>query len=206
MFSRTKEKKERALGERLQLKGHRCNSPKCAFVRKPHRPGMHGRKRQRGTVSDFGRQIREKQKFKLTYGVDERNLRRLFGLARKKVGSTAQKLVELLERRLDNVVFRLGFAPSRAAAHQLITHGHVLVNGKRVKSPAFSVAVGDVVAIRESSRAIAPVKDAVESLKTYSPPSWLALDAAPLTGRVVRLPDETAVTFDTNLLVESFSK
>ena len=108
-----KEKRERALGERLQLKGTRCQSPKCALVRKPYRPGMHGQKRQRKGLSDFGRQIREKQKFKLSYGLDERSLRHLFEKASLQSGSTAVRLNELLESRLDNVVFRLGIALSR---------------------------------------------------------------------------------------------
>src|SRR3989338_1868683 len=114
MKHKPKEKIERSLGEQLQLKGTRCRGPKCAVVRKPYRPGMHGQKPKRKSLSEFGRQINEKQKFKVTYGIHERTLRHLFEQAARSPGSTAERLVELLERRLDNTVFRLGFAPSRS--------------------------------------------------------------------------------------------
>jgi small subunit ribosomal protein S4 len=201
-----KEKRERSLGERLQLKATRCRGPKCALVRRPHPPGVHGPRGSRRPLSDFGRQIREKQKFKVAYGLNERNLRQLFRFASKTSGSTATRLVELLERRLDNVVFRLGLAGSRSAARQLIVHGHVAVNGKRVRAPGYSVQLEDVIGIRPESATRGAVCDLRETLKQYDPPSWLALDLDKLEGRMVGRPEGTSVPFEVNLLVESFSK
>lgn len=202
-----KEKKERALGERLYLKGERCASPKCAMVRKPYRPGMHGQKRHRvKNVSEYGLQEREKQKFKLSYGIDERNLRRLFRGAEREAGSTAVKLAELLELRLDNVVYRLGFAPSRGAARQRIVHGHIAVNGTRVRAPGYEVRAGDAIAFREASRGRSFVKLLSESLGKYEPPSWLALDREKLEGKVLSPPTDFTPPFEINLLVESLNK
>ncbi|MBI3588981.1 MAG: 30S ribosomal protein S4 [Candidatus Liptonbacteria bacterium] len=204
---KVKEKKERALGERLQLKGERCNSPKCAAVRKPYRPGIHGPKKRLKTVSEFGRQLAEKQKFKITYRLKEKNLRRLFGEADKKAGSTADKLLELMERRLDNVVYHLGLAgSSRGLARQLILHGHFLVNQKRVRSPGFQVKTNDLIAFREESKKLKNLSDLRNNLKKYEPPSWLFLDKEKLEGRVLSLPENQSSPFEINLLVESFSK
>ena len=204
MIRGPKEKKERALGQALQLKGKRCASPKCALVRRPYRPGQHGKSRQRA-LSDFGRQIREKQKFKLSYGLDERNLRELVHRAEKKSGSTVTRILELLERRLDNVVFRLGFAPSRAAARQLVVHGHIFVNKKRVRSPGYEVRAQDVISIRKESLEHVNFKDLKEALKKYDVPSWLQLDPEKLEGRVLSNEPNTVAPFEINLLVESFS-
>jgi len=199
-----KEKKERSLGEQLMLKGTRCSSPKCAVVRKPYRPGMHGKKRSRA-LSEFGRQIKEKQKFKLSYGLDERNLRQTFKKAEQKTGSITTRLMELLERRLDNVIFRLGFAPSRSMARQLVVHGHIFVNKSRVRSPGYLVSLSDVVHVRAESRSKAAFRDLQESLKQYTAPSWLVLDKDKLEGKMIAMPDEES-KFEVNLLVESFSK
>ncbi len=203
---RAKEKKERALGVRLGLKGDRCNSPKCAAVRKPYRPGMHGHKRQRKAVSEFGKQIMEKQKFKLSYGIDEGSLRAIFDAASKRAGSTSEGIIELLERRLDNVVYRLGLAVSRSAAHQMVRHGHIEVNGVRSKSSGLLVKKGDVITIRESSRGTAMFKDLPERLQKYEAPEWLALDPVKLQGTVLQLPTGVDMPFEVSLLVESFSK
>mgnify|MGYP001561718596 FL=1 len=200
-----KEKKERSLGERLQLKGERCRSPKCAMVRKPYRPGMHGHKRQRKMLSDFGRQIKEKQKFKWSYGIDERNLRHIFERAERKSGSVASQFLKLLELRLDNVIFRLGFAASRSMARQLVNHGHVMVNGRRVKSPGFELKLGDIISVRPSSVTKSVFKNLKEELSKYTPPAWLSIDADKFEGKIVSAPDEN-MPFEVNLLVESFSK
>jgi small subunit ribosomal protein S4 len=197
-----KEKKERALGERLFLKGERCSSPKCAAVRKPYRPGMHGQSRRRA-ISEYGLQLREKQKFKVSYGVDDRNLRQIFEKAKKAKGSSAAKILEFLERRLDNVVWRLGFASSRGSARQFVTHGHVLVNGRRVRSPNFWVKKGDVIKIEEG---LAAVENRKDILKKYEPPQWLYLDKDKLEGRVLSPPTNLESPFEVNLLVEAFSK
>mgnify|MGYP001571614814 CR=1 FL=1 len=201
-----KEKKERRLGEHLHLKGERCNSPKCAMIRKPYPPGVHGKKRQRKNLSEFALQLREKQKFKISYGLDERGLGQLFRRARKETGSTALKLLELFERRLDNVVFRLGITPSRLMARQEVVHGHILVNQKRVRSPGLLLKVGDVVGIRRESKSKTVFRELKEKLNKYEPPSWLHLDIENLEGRVIDLPSDLKPAFEINLLIESFSK
>lgn len=201
-----KEKRERSLGERLGLKAERCQSPKCAAVRKPYRPGMHGQSRRRRSLSEFGMQLREKQKVKVSYGVDDQGLRRLFFAARKAKGSSAAKLIELLERRLDNAVFRLGLAASRGSAHQLIAHGHVCVNGIPARSPGYSVRVGDAVSVKAGSASKFAFAKRKEALLKYQPPEWLALEPEKLQGKVLALPQEPSVPFEASLLVESFSK
>jgi len=200
-----KEKKERSLGEKLGFKAERSAGPKSAFLRKPYRPGQHGQSRQRA-LSDFGRQIKEKQKFKLTYGLDERNLRRLFEKALKKTGSTANHILELLEGRLDNVVFRLGFAPSRLTARQMVVHGHIRVNGKKVRSPGYEVEVGDIVSVRPESMGKASFKNLKEVLKKLEIPGWLSVDPDKIEGRVLSKPQDFKIPYEINLLVESFSK
>ncbi|OGY99324.1 MAG: hypothetical protein A2945_05160 [Candidatus Liptonbacteria bacterium RIFCSPLOWO2_01_FULL_52_25] len=201
-----KEKRERALGERLNLKGERCASPKCAAVRKPYAPGMHGPNvRRRRNVSEFGTQLKEKQKFKVSYGIDERNLRQIFLRASKAKGSSALKIVEFLERRLDNVVYRLGFAPSRNAARQLIVQGHIAVNKQRVRSPGYMVKPGDIVHARAGSEATGALARRKEILKKFEPPAWLHLDPEKLEGKVLSPPDEPS-PFEANMVVESFSK
>jgi small subunit ribosomal protein S4 len=204
MIRGAKEKKERSLGEHLHLKGYRCQSPKCALVRRPFRPGPHAQRRK--TISDFGRQIQEKQKFKLSYGIDESNLNKILAQAQKSQRSTVEKLVELVERRLDNVIFRLGLAASRSQARQLVIHGHVFVNKQRVKSPGFSVKVNDVIRVREESKDKTTFKNLKESLKNYEQPSWLLLDKEKLEGKVLELPREAELPVEINLLVESFNK
>lgn len=204
---KAKEKKERALGERLHLKG-RCLTAKCAAVRKPYKPGVHGQSRKGGnrTLSEFGRQIKEKQKFKVSYGLTEKNLKNIFEAALKTKGSTAAKLIELLERRLDNAIFRLGFSVSRQSARQLINHGHIFVNKSRVRSPGFLLKKGDVIAFRSESKDIKVVKDIVDSIKKYEAPEWLILDKEKLEGRVVKEPNDLTPPFEVSLLIESFSK
>jgi len=203
---KAKEKKERALGVRLGLKGERCNTPKCAAVRKPYRPGPHGQKRRRGQISEFGRQLNEKQKFKFSYGLKDRNLRQLFNRASKDPGSTAAKLLEFLERRLDNTIFRLGLAPSRAAARQLIAHGHILVNKRKSRSPGLLVKKDDIISLRLESSGKGAFVKLRETLKKYDPPTWLSLDVEKLEGRVLSEPKDLEAPFEINLLIESFSK
>jgi small subunit ribosomal protein S4 len=176
------------------------------MMRKPYAPGVHGKTRKHGALSDFGRQLQEKQKCKLSYGIDERALRRIFGGARRRKGSTAANLVELLESRLDNVVFRLGLAPSRTAARQLIVHGHVIVNGVKVRAPGYMVKMGDTISVRPESAGLTVFKNIKESLKKYEPPAWLQIDAETLTGKILNVPGETEVPFEANALVETFSK
>ena len=202
-----KEKKERALGEHLQLKAHRCASPKCALVRKPYRPGMHGPSKKRPrALSEFGLQLKEKQKFKISYGLDERNLRALFEEARQARGSTAQKILELLERRLDNVLFRAGIAQSRIMGRQMLVHGHITVHGKIVRSPGFLVRAGDVIAVKDASNSREPFRHLRDSQWQYEVPAWISLDREKLEAKVLSIPQDIEPPFEVKLLVEAFSK
>lgn len=200
------EKRERQLGEHLHLKAERCNSPKCAAVRKPYSPGMHGPTKRRRAQSDFARQLFEKQKFKVVYGVDERNMRKLFVEAKKGTGETSSRLLSLLEGRLDNVVFRIGFAKSRSTARQMIVHGHFMINGKRVRSPGYQTKVNDVISIRPESRSNAGFSGLKEYWKTYELPSWLSVDFDKDEAKIIGAPDVSNLPFEISLLVESFSK
>jgi small subunit ribosomal protein S4 len=201
-----KEKKERALGVRLGLKGDRASSPKSAMVRKPYRPGAHGPSSRPRALSEFGLQLREKNKFKIAYGVNENNLRRLFGIAVQTKGESGRKLLELLESRLDSVVFLLGWAVSRSAARTLVVQGHIRVNGRKVTSPGYQLRVGDKVAVREESKEKKAFADRSEMMKKYEAPSWLRMDPDKLEGEVLSAPTDLNPPFEINLLVDSFSK
>lgn len=203
-----KEKKERSLGVHLNVKANRCEGPKCAATRRPTRPGIQGARRRRGSQSDFSRQLMEKQKFKVSYGLGERGLKNLFEQAEKHAGGdVAVKLIELLERRLDNVVFRAGFAGSRSMARQLIGHGHITVNKKRVRAPGYQVREKDVLGIYGQAGAkLAVFKELKEKLMKHESPVWLKVDPEKFEAMVVSLPRDTQALFEINLLVESFSK
>ncbi|MEK7188070.1 MAG: 30S ribosomal protein S4 [Patescibacteria group bacterium] len=205
---KAKEKRERFLGESLHLKGDRCLSPKCAALRKPYPPGAHGPNPSRPRkVSDFGRQIREKQKFKVSYGLTDKALRRLFEIAHQDKAPTAHKLLELLERRLDNTIFRLGFAPSRAAARQMVSQGHITINGKNTRTPSVLVEKGDVIGFRQGSKAMARlIKDGKEALEKKDRPTWLSFNTNKITGEVLNAPADLEQRFDVSLLVQSFTK
>jgi len=201
-----KEKRERALGVRLGLKGDRSMSPKSAMLRKPYKPGVHGPHGRPKNLSEFGLQMREKSKVKLTYGIDEGNLSRIFREAIATKRALGTTLVEFLERRIDNVVFRLGLAVSRGAARQLVTHGHIAVNGKKVTSPGFEVKEKDIITVREGSVANGSIASRRDLLKKYEAPVWLHLDPDKLEGRVLSLPKDVESVFEISLLVESYSK
>jgi len=201
-----KEKRERALGVRLGLKGDRSMSPKSAMVRKPYKPGVHGPHGRPKALSEFGLQLREKNKVKLTYGLDDRNLARIFGQAVALKRALGTALIELLERRIDNVVYRLGWAPTRGAARQLVVHGHIAVNGHKVVSPGFVTKQNDVVAVRAGSITKAGLSKRREILKKFEVPAWLSMDADKLEGKVLALPHDIEAPFEINLLVEAFSK
>ena len=164
------------------------------------------RSRVRGRFRNSASSSAEKSKFKLAYGVDERNLRRLFGIAAAERGANGAKLIELLELRLDNVLFRLGFAPTRLAARQLVLQSHIQVNGRKVVSPGCEVRVGDHIAVREGSKQKGMLEKRKELLKKYNVPAWLRLDAEKLEGEVLSLPTDVELPYEINLLVESFSK
>lgn len=190
---------------KLFLKAHRCASPKCASVKHPYPPGMHGRSR-RGLRSEYGTQLLEKQRVKAIYGIKERHLVKLLKGFLNKPGDISEKIISVLERQLSNVVFRLSFSPSRPVSRQLISHGHFLVNNKKVTIPSYSVKPGDVISIKPSSRGLLIFHDLQNTIKKYEPPSWLALDKDKLEGTVKSLPHGIEMPFDVNLVVDYYSK
>ncbi len=192
---------------KLYLKGDRCYSDKCAFDRRGYPPGQHGQRRG-GKISDYGIQLREKQKVKRSYGLSEKQFRLAFEKADQKKGITGTNLLLILEQRLDNVVYRLGLANSRPQARQLVRHNHFLVNGWKVNIPSFQVKVGDVVEVREKSRSVQAINDAVEAVVRRTAPSWLALDAENMKGTIQSLPTREDITMpiQENLIVELYSK
>ena len=204
MFN-TKEKRERSLGTKLFLKADRCNSPKCVTVRRPQRPGLHGNAYRRQS-SEFGQQLKEKQKIKFLYGIRERQFQNIFNSAAKNPGVTGEMIMKLLEKRLDNVVYRLGLAPSRSVARQLVGHGHVLVNNRRVTIPSCQVKVNDLISIRPQSKDHPILKDLAVRLKNYDPPVWLQLDKEKYESKVIAEPKDLEVPFDVNLVVDYYSK
>lgn len=198
----------RRAGEKLFLKGDRCLSPKCAVVHRPHLPGIHGHNPQRG-LSEFGRQLAMKQKIKRLYGVMERQFRCHFEEVRKKPGITGDQLISRLERRLDNVIYRLGFAPSRTAAKQLVSHKMFEVNGIRVNIPSCEVKNGDVVVLKRNKAEKTYFKNLTETIRDKKDvPHWLELDAETLRGKVVGLPSrkDVGVSVDAQMVVEYYSK
>jgi len=197
----------RRAGEKLFLKSERCFTPKCAMSRHANPPGVHGGSRRK-TVSEFGKQLSEKQKVKRSYGMREKQFRKYFKIASKKQASTSNVLAQLLECRFDNVVFRLGFANSRSQGKQMSGHGHFTVNGRRVDIPSYQLSVGDVVAIRPGSLSKAIFQNLRTTLKKYQQPEWLELDKENLTGKITRMPtlEEIDLPFNLQLITEFYSK
>lgn len=193
-------------GMKLYLKGDRCYSDKCAVERKGYAPGQHGQNRKK--MSEYGLQLREKQKVRRIYGVLEKQFRRYFAKAERQKGVTGENLLRLLERRLDNVVYRLGFASSRPEARQLVRHGHFTVNGKKVDIPSYQVRVGDEIAVKESSRSLEKFKELAELAAQKTPPAWLEVDAQAMRGRVVALPsrEDIDLPLEEHLIVELYSR
>ena len=193
-------------GTKLFLKGERCTSGKCALDRRSTAPGQHGAatKKQR----EYGIQLREKQKTKRYYGVQEKQFKSYFAEADRVEGMTGENLIKLIERRLDNVVYRMGMAESRKEARQLVLHEHFELNGKKVNIPSILVSAGDVVAVRENFRGSAKCKSLAEALQTKNAPKWLDVDKTNLTAKVVALPAREDVDFEINEqhIVEFYSK
>ena len=193
-------------GTKLFLKGDRCTSGKCALDRRSTAPGQHGaaNKKQR----EYGMHLREKQKTKRYYGVQEKQFKNYFVEADRKEGMTGENLIKLIERRLDNVVYRMGMAESRRAARQLVLHEHFTLNGKKVNIPSIIVSAGDVVAVKENFRDSAQCKALAEALQTKNAPKWLDVDKTNLSAKVVALPERDDVDFEINeqLIVEFYSK
>lgn len=194
-------------GMKLFLKGERCYGEKCAIERRNVPPGQHGKGR-RARLLGYGLQLREKQKVKRMYGVLERQFRRYFEKADRQKGVTGEILLQLLERRLDNVVYRFGFAASRAQGRQLVRHGHFTVNGKRADVPSFSIKPGDLVAVRPSSLKNPSITYAMEEVKGRGIPEWMEVNGEQMTGRLAATPtrDQLNLPIQEQLIVELYSK
>lgn len=197
----------RRVGEKLFLKGERCLSPKCAVERRSTPPGMHSANRRR-RVSEFSLRMREKKRARAVYGVLERQFRRYFDIASKKPGQTGAYLLQLLERRLDNVVFRAGFADSRSQARQLVRHRHITVNGKRVDIPSYNVEVGDLIGFAERSKKSEYYKTLTVDLHRRPVPKWVSLDTTAVTVKVQALPEasDMDVKIDDRMIVEYYAR
>ena len=193
-------------GCKLYLKGERCTNGKCAFDHRSTAPGQHGAARKK--VGEYGKPLREKQKARRYYGVLEGQFKHYYEMAEKMDGITGQNLLGLLERRLDNVVYRMGMAASRKEARQLVLHAHFTLNGKKVTIPSLLVKAGDVIAVKETSKENAKIKALVEGLATVSTPKWLELDAQNAVAKVATLParDDIDFEFEEQLIVELYSK
>ena len=193
-------------GAKLYLKGDKCYSDKCAFGRRGYAPGQHGQGRKK--VSEYGTQLREKQKARRIYGILEAQFRSYFAKADRMKGITGENLLVLLERRLDNVVYRLGMADSRTQARQLVRHGHFTVNGRRVNIPSYLVRPGEVIQVKEGSKESPLLKEIVGNLGTKTVPAWLEMSAPDASGKVVRYPnrDEIDIPVQEHLIVELYSR
>ncbi|MDQ7094132.1 30S ribosomal protein S4 [Desulfosporosinus sp. PR] len=194
-------------GIKLFLKGERCYTGKCAIDRRAYAPGQHGQARAK-KPTEYGLQLREKQKARRLYGVMEKQFQHYFDEAARRKGVTGENLLILLERRLDNVVFHLGFASSRPEARQLVNHGHFTINGKRVDIPSYSVRAGEIVAVKEGSKSSPRMKQLLENLGTRAVPGWLSLDANAAAGTVVALPtrEDIQLPIQEHLIVEKYSR
>lgn len=193
-------------GEKLFLKGDRCYTEKCGIERRKYPPGQHGQ--SRGKLSDYGVQLREKQKVRRMYGLVERQFRRYFHEAERRKGVTGAVLLQLLESRLDNVVHKMGFASNRREARQLIRHGHFLVDGKRINIPSYIVRAGDVVEVRETSRGINAIQENLMKAEHRGLPAWVEMDFSNFRGKVLHIPsrEEIQLPVQEQLIVELYSK
>lgn len=193
-------------GEKLFLKGDRCYTEKCAVERRKYPPGQHGQGFKK--LSDYGIQLREKQKVRKIYGLLERQFRRYFYEAERRKGITGEILLQLVESRLDNTVYRMGFAPNRVRARQLISHGHIVVNGKKVNLPSYQVREGDSVSVKDSSRDMPEIIDSLSKVEHRGIPAWVEVDSVNHTGKVLRIPsrDEIQLPVQEQLIVELYSK
>lgn len=193
-------------GLKLYLKGDRCYTPRCSVERRAYAPGQHGQGRKK--VSEYGLQLREKQKTRRIYGILEGQFRRYFDKAERQPGVTGENLLRLLERRLDNVIYRLGLGSSRNEARQLVRHGHFTVNGRKVNIPSYLLRVGDVITVRDKSKESSRVKELLERAADRTPPAWLEYDTDQATGRVVAFParEQIDAPVQEHLIVELYSR
>lgn len=195
-------------GMKLFLKGERCYTDKCALDKRNYAPGQHGSNKRRPKVSEYGIQLREKQKVKRIYGLLEKQFRLTYQSAEKLKGKTGENLLVLLERRLDNMVYRMGFARSRAEARQIVKHSHISINGKKNNIPSTLVRVEDVISIKDKSQKIASIQESLEAATRKGLPGWVSVDPAKFEGKVVALPvrDEIGMPIEEQLIVELYSK
>ncbi|MCX5717088.1 MAG: 30S ribosomal protein S4 [Nitrospirae bacterium] len=193
-------------GDKLFLKGDRCFTEKCSVERRKYPPGQHGQRRTK--ISDYGIQLREKQKTRKSYGLFEKQFRIYFHEAERRKGTTGELLLQLLERRLDNAAFRMGFAINRREARQFITHGHFTVNGRAVSIPSYLIKAGDVIEVREKSRKIPSLADNMSRLENRGIPAWVEVDSASFKGKVLHIPsrEEMQLPIQEQLIVELYSK
>jgi len=199
----------RRQGEKLFLKGSRCNTEKCAATKRAYPPGQHGQGgKRRSKLSNYGLQMKEKQKVKRMYGVLEKQFRRYFQIASKSKGVTGKVLLQLLERRLDNVIFRLGLGLSRAQARQIVRHNFIQVNSCRVNIPSYLIAQGDIVQVKAKEKALNKIKEILEQSKDRTVPTWLEFNPAELSAKVLRLPGKEDIqqVIQEQLIVELYSK
>ncbi len=204
-YTEAKCKHCRREGEKLYLKGERCYSEKCAFERRPYAPGEQGQGRRK--QSEYGNQLREKQKVRRMYGMMEDQFSSTFSAAARKKGVTGENFLQLLETRLDNTVFRMGFATSRSQARQLVLHGHIYVNGSRVNIASYQVEEGDTISVKDASRKKNFIKDVLETNEEYNAPEWLSVNMEKAEGTVVRMPERDDIEHPINeqLIVEYYS-
>lgn len=193
-------------GQKLFLKGERCYSDKCSIVRRAYAPGQHGQSRKK--ISEYGIQLRAKQKARRFYGVLESQFAKYFDMAERQKGMAGENLLRILESRLDNIIYRLGFASSRAEARQLVVHGHYTVNGKKVNIPSYLVKESDIIAISEKSRSSEKIKAVLESNGSRPVPMWLELNSDNLEAKIIRLPNREDIDLEVeeHLIVELYSK
>ena len=193
--------------QKLFLKGTKCFTEKCPVERRAYPPGQHGQSR-RQKISEYGVQLREKQKIRRMYGLMEQQFRNYFEKALRRTGRTGETLVKMLESRLDNVVYRLGFAPSRKAARQLVTHGHLLVNNRTVNIPSYILRAGDVIQVQEKSKKLEAIHASMKRMKDSTMLPWLSLDKAAMSGTFLNIPERADVPLNANeqLIVELYSK
>ena len=194
-------------GMKLFLKGERCYTGKCGIDRRAFAPGQHGQARAK-KPTEYGLQLREKQKARRMYGVMEKQFRHYFDVAARQKGMAGENLLVLLERRLDNVIFHLGFASSRPEARQLVNHGHFTINGKKVDIASYSIRVGEVIAVKEGSKSSPRIKQLLENLGSRTLPGWLSLDANTAAGTVIALPtrEDIQIPIQEHLIVEKYSR
>jgi len=193
-------------GEKLFLKGDRCYTDKCGVERRKYAPGLHGQSKKK--LSDYGVQLREKQKVKNSYSVLERQFKKYFYMAERMKGITGSNLLQLLERRFDNVVYRLGFASNRRQARQLIGHGHFTINGRRITIPSYLVRIGDIISPVEGSRELAIIQESAQKAEHRGFPAWVEMDVNNLRGKILHFPtrEEVPLPVQEQLIVELYSK